>query len=135
MSYNTTPTTPTVGSDPMSPGQERTWAMLSHAIPAVATVLSAGFLGFVASLVIYLAYRDRGPFVRQAAANSLNVQLTTLVVLIATAIIWIPLLFLGVGFVIYGAIFAVAVVLHLVAALRVNEGQWYKPPMTIGFVK
>ena len=119
----------------MTPQQERTWAMLSHAIPAVATVLSAGFLGFIASLVIYLAYRDRGPFVRQAAANSLNVQLTTLVVLIASAIIWIPLLFVGVGFLIYGAIFAVAVVLHLIAALRANEGQWYKPPMTIGFVK
>ncbi len=135
MSYQPSPTTPTVGSDPMSPRQERTWAMLSHAIPAVATVLSAGFLGFVASLVIYLAYRDRGPFVRQAAANSLNVQLTTLVVLLATAVIWIPLLFLGIGFVIYGAIFAVAVVLHLVAALRANEGQWYKPPMTIRFVR
>jgi hypothetical protein len=50
---------------------------LAHAIPLVAMVVSAGFLGFVASLVLYVMYKDRGPFARENAANSLNIQITT----------------------------------------------------------
>ncbi len=119
----------------LSPSQERTWGSLSHLIPAVATVCSAGTLGFVASLVIYLAYKDRGPFVRAAAANSLNVQITTLIVLVLTSWIWFPLMFVGVGFLIYGAIFVVAVVIHAIGAMRAREGQWYNPPLTPRFVK
>ena len=60
---------------PISPSEERTWGMLSHVVPLAAMVLSAGTLGFVGSLVIYLLYKDRGPFVRRQAANSLNIQI------------------------------------------------------------
>ena len=119
----------------LSPSQERTWGSLSHLIPAIATVCSAGTLGFVASLVIYFAYRDRGPFVRTAAANSLNVQITTLIWLVLTSWIWFPLMFVGIGFVIYGAILAVAVVLHVIGAVKARDGQWYNPPLTPRFIK
>ncbi|MEZ5193793.1 MAG: DUF4870 domain-containing protein [Nocardioides sp.] len=44
--------------------------MLTHAIALGAMVVSAGTLGFVASLVIYLSYRDKGPFVRARGARS-----------------------------------------------------------------
>lgn len=119
----------------LSPNQERTWGSLSHLIPAIATVCSVGTLGFVASLVIYFGYKDRGPFVRAAAANSLNVQIMTLIILILTSWIWIPLMFVGVGFLIYGAIFAVAVVLHVIGAMKARDGEWYNPPLTPRFVK
>jgi uncharacterized Tic20 family protein len=119
----------------LTPSQERTWGSLSHLVPAIATVCSVGLLGFVASLVIYLQYRDRGPFVRAAAANSLNVQITTLIWLVLTSWIWFPLMFVGVGFLIYGGIFAVAVVLHVIGAIRAKDGQWYNPPLTPRFVK
>ena len=39
--------------------------MVAHVVPLAATVLSAGTLGFVGSLVVFLLYKDRGPFVRQ----------------------------------------------------------------------
>jgi uncharacterized Tic20 family protein len=113
-------------TSPISPGQERTWGMLSHVVPLVAMVLSAGTLGFVGSLVIYLLYKDRGPFVRQNAANSLNIQIITGVVLLIS----LPLMLVLVGFVTYGLALVVAFVLHVIGAVRASNGEWWNPPLT-----
>jgi uncharacterized protein len=116
--------------DSVSPSEERTMGMLAHAIPLVAMVVSAGVLGFVASLVLYLIYKDRGPFARENAANSLNVQITTGIVLLVS----IPLMLLLVGFVTYGLAIVFAFVLHLMGALKANRGQWWRPPFTLRLV-
>lgn len=122
-------------AQPMSPNEERTWGMASHLIGAAAMVLSAGFLGFVGSLVLYLVCKDRGPFVRAHAANSLNVQITAgigfilgwiLTITVIGAIIGIPLLI---------ATFIWALVVHVIGAVKANNGEWWTPPMTIQFVK
>jgi len=94
-------------------------------------VLSAGLLGFVGSLVIYLIYKDRGPFVRQHAANSLNVQILTGVVLLVS----LPLMLILVGFVTYAVALVVAFVLHVVGALKASNGEWWNPPLTPRFVR
>ena len=94
-------------------------------------VLSAGTLGFVGSLVIYLMYKDRGPFVRQHAANSLNVQIITGIVLLIS----FPLMLLLVGFVTYALALVFAFVLHLIGAIKANNGEWWDPPMTPRFVR
>lgn len=114
----------------VSPSEERTMGMLAHAIPLVAMVVSAGVLGFVASLVLYLVYKDRGPFARENAANSLNVQITTGIVLLIS----IPLMFVLVGFVTYALALVFAFVLHLIGALKANSGQWWRPPFTLRLV-
>jgi uncharacterized Tic20 family protein len=100
-------------------------------VAAIAMVVSAGTLGFVASLVIYLVYRDRVPFVRAHAANAVNVQLTALIGLIVSGVLMIVL----VGFVTYPLVVIAAVVIHVIAAMRANAGEWYDPPFTIRFVK
>ena len=55
------PGTAVAGPNPMSPTEERTTGMAAHGVALAATVLSGGFLGFVAALVMYLVFRDRGP--------------------------------------------------------------------------
>lgn len=130
---------------PMEPQQERTWAAAAHAVPLVAFVMSAGTLGFIASLAIYLIYRDRGPFVRMHAVNSLNAQLSILlysIVSIVLAVIGVLLLVVIVGIVplllgIVGLV-ASAVLLfwvHVVGAIRAWDGQPYQPPFTIRFIR
>ena len=114
----------------MTPAEERTMGTLAHAIPLVAMVVSAGTLGFVASLVLYLIYTDRGPFVRENAVNSLNIQITTGIVLLVS----IPLMLVLVGFLTFVAAIVVAFVLHLLGALRANRGEWWRPPMTLRLV-
>lgn len=115
----------------VSPGEERTLGAVAHGVPLVAMVVSAGLLGFVGSLVIYLLYRDRGPFVRAHAANSLNVQIMTGIVLLIS----IPLMFVLVGFATYGIALVVAFVLHLLGAMKAYRGEWWNPPMTPRFVR
>jgi uncharacterized Tic20 family protein len=115
---------------PLSPAQERSWATITHVVSGVAMVVSAGTLGFIASLVIYLVYRDRGPFVRAHAANAVNVQLTALIGLLVSGL----LMFVLVGFITYPLIVIGAVVIHAIAAMRANEGEWYNPPFSIRFV-
>jgi len=116
---------------PMSQQDEKTWATLTHAISAIAMVASAGTLGFIASLVIYLVCKDRGPFVRAHAANAVNVQLTALIGLLVSGVLMLVL----VGFVTYAIVVVAAVVIHVIAALRANAGEWYNPPCTIRFVR
>ena len=115
----------------ISPAQERTLGAVAHGVPLIAMVLSAGLLGFVGSLVIYLMYKDRGPFVRQHAANSLNVQIITGIVLLIS----FPLMLVLVGFVTYALALVFAFVLHLLGAIKANNGEWWDPPMTPRFVR
>jgi uncharacterized Tic20 family protein len=115
----------------ISPAQERTLGAVAHGVPLIAMVLSAGLLGFVGSLVIYLMYKDRGPFVRQHAANSLNVQIITGIVLLIS----IPLMLVLVGFVTYAVALVFAFVMHLLGAIKANNGEWWDPPMTPRFVR
>ena len=103
---------------------------LAHAIPLVAMVLSAGTLGFVASLILFLIYKDKGPFVRENAANSLNIQITTGIVLLVS----IPLMFVLIGFLTFAAALVVAFVLHLIGLIRANRGEWWRPPLTLRLV-
>lgn len=124
--YYAQPSTPTV-----SPQQERTLGALAHGAALAAMVFSAGTLGFVASLVIYLVYKDKGPFVRRHAANSLNVQLLTLLVVVIS----FPLMLVLVGFISYGAIMVFAFVVHLIGTVKAMNGEWWDPPMTPNWVK
>jgi uncharacterized Tic20 family protein len=111
---------------PMNPNEERTWGMLSHGITLAVTVVSGGTLGFVTALVIYLMVKDRGPFVRHHSANALNVQIVAGIVMLIS----IPLMFVLVGFLTFAAAWVFAVVVHIIGAVKANNGEWYTPPLT-----
>jgi uncharacterized Tic20 family protein len=132
--YQTQPST-------MSAEDERTWGAISHAGAVVAMICSAGFLGFLASIAVYVIYKDRGPFVRAHAANSLNIQITMFIWLVVLGILTIPvaLLTLGLGLVVMlpalAAAFVVAGILHVIGAVKAYNGEWWNPPFTPRFVK
>lgn len=116
----------------MSPQDERTWGAIAHGAALVAMILSAGFLGFLGSLAVYIVHKDRGPFVRAHAANSLNVQITMAIWIVIS----IPLiLLLGLGFLTLAAAPFVAGLLHVIGAVKAYQGEWWNPPLTPRFVK
>jgi hypothetical protein len=129
------PGTAVAGPNPLSPTDERTWGMLSHAIAAGAMVLSGGFLGFVGALVIYLLYKDRGPFVRAHSANSLNVQITAGIAIIIGWVLTITIIGAIIGIPLLIAAFIWALIVHVIGAVKANNGEWWTPPMTPQFVK
>ena len=68
-SYSTGPAT----LPPLSPSDERTWAMLAHL--SVLANLATGFLGPVAALIIYLLYKDRSRYVAYQSLQAFVFQL------------------------------------------------------------
>jgi uncharacterized Tic20 family protein len=116
----------------MSPQDERTWGAIGHGAALVAMICSAGFLGFLGSLAVYVIYKDRGPFVRAHAANSLNVQITMFIWIVIS----IPMiLLLGLGLLTLIAAPFVAGLLHVIGAMKAYNGEWWNPPLTPRFVK
>ena len=120
-----------VVANPMKPSDERTTGMAAHLVALGATILSSGFLGFVCALVMYLVFRDRGPFVRAHAANALNIQIIAGIVMLVS----LPLMFVLVGFLTFGAAVLWAVIMHIIGAVKANSGEWWDPPLTPQFVK
>jgi uncharacterized protein len=64
---------PSAPPGPLSPSDERTWAMLAHI--SVLLNLVTGFLGVVAALVIYLVYKDRSRYVAYQSMQAFVFQL------------------------------------------------------------
>lgn len=70
---NTANHTPVAASQPLSPADERTWALLAHL--SVLLNLVTGFLGVGAALVIYLVYKNRSRYVAYQAMQAFLFQL------------------------------------------------------------
>jgi len=119
---------------PLSPSDERTWAMLAHL--SVLLNLLSGFGGPVAALIIYLVLKDRSRYVAYHALQSLIFQLiwwaggsalagiawalSGALSVIAIGFLLMPLAclisFLPIGALIYGVI----------GAIQTSQGQDFK---------
>lgn len=125
------------GPQPMLESEARTWSMLIHLISAAAVVLSAGFLGFVVPLVLWLIHRERSALVDFHGKQNLNLQLTVLVVSIAAVVIGVITFLFGFiltlpAWIAYGIY---ALVISIVAAVKANRGEYYRIGLVIPFVK
>lgn len=67
------PAPPVTSSTPLSPADERTWAMLAHL--SVLLNLVSGFGGPIAALIIYLVYKDRSRYVAYQSLQALIFQI------------------------------------------------------------
>ncbi len=76
-------------------------------------------------------YKDKGPFVRAHAANSLNIQIITGIALLIS----IPLMLVLIGFFTFGLALLFAFVMHIIGAMKANSGEWWDPPLTPKFVR
>jgi uncharacterized Tic20 family protein len=113
---------------PLSPDQERLWAMLAHLLSFVAAYIA---LGFIAPLIVMLVFGPRSAYVRAHAVEALNFNLTWLIYAIVAGV----LAFLVVGIPILIVLGIAYVVLVIIAAVRANNGQYYRYPLTIRFVR
>jgi uncharacterized Tic20 family protein len=119
---------PPAGPQPLPPDQERTWAMLAHLSAFVAAYVALGFLG---PLVVMLVFGPRSAFVREHAVEALNFNLTWLIYIFVAII----LAFVLVGILILIALGIAYLVLVVIAAVRANNGEHYRYPATIRFVR
>jgi uncharacterized Tic20 family protein len=125
------PATQTWPAPVPAPGRSdaRTLAMLAH--------LGVLLGGFILPLIIYLTVGKEDQFVRHHARESLNFQLSWLIVyfigfiiivvtFLVGAIVVLPLLIIGgVAHTVYG----------IIGAVKANQGEWWCYPISFKFVK
>jgi uncharacterized Tic20 family protein len=108
----------TFGSGQLSQQDERMWAMLAH--------IGAVVLGFIAPLIVLLVQGEKSPFTRANAVESLNFQISLLIVGIPLTIITC-----GLG----AVIFLVGIVFEIIGGIQANNGTAYRYPAAIRLVK
>jgi uncharacterized protein len=116
------------GQPPLRPDQERLWAMLAHLLSFVAAYIA---LGFLAPLIVLLVFGPRSAYVRAHAVEWLNFNLSWLVY----AIVGFVLVFVGIGLLILVALGIAYVVLVVIASVRANNGEFFRYPLTIRFMR
>jgi uncharacterized protein len=132
--------TPAVIPDhaPLSPSEERTWAMLAHL--CVVVNLVTGFLGPIAALVIFLIFKDRSRYVAYQSLQSLVLQLicwvgggaiiggiwaiTGILSAILVGLLLIPVAIMV--SIIFGILPIIAVVYGVIAAIQCDEGKDFR---------
>lgn len=112
---------------PMSPADQRTWAIASHLSAFLSAIVALSFLG---PLIMYLVLKDRGDFVRKHSSEILNFQLTMWIGLLIS----FPLMLVGIGFLTAAAIGLAMLVFQILGAVAASEGRDYRYPLTIRFV-
>lgn len=107
-------------SEKMSPESEKLWSVAIHllAIP----------FEFLAPLIGYFFLKDKGPFVSHHAKESLNFGITIALAAVVLVISFVGLLLLW-------ALPIVWVVFRLIAAFKAGQGEFYKIPIAIKFIK
>jgi uncharacterized Tic20 family protein len=121
----------------MYESQARNISMWLHYSAAIAVLLSAGTLGFVVPLIMWLIYRERSALVDHHGKQNLNLQLTGLIVGIGAVILGV--ITLGFGFLLTGplwfAYFIYSIVMSFVAGSAAQNGEYYRIKFMINFLK
>lgn len=101
-------------------GDEKTMAILSHALTIVFPIL--------APLIIYLIKKDESAYVAWHAKESLNFQITVMIVVIGLIITII-------GILLVWLVGIAVLILVIIASIRASEGKLYKYPFALRLIK
>lgn len=108
----------------------RTWCVLCHA-SALSGIFLHVFGHIFGPLLVWLLKRSESPEIDSHGKESLNFQLSMLIYnLIAGVLI---LVFIGIPLLIL--LYLANIVLVIIASIRAGDGQFYRYPMTIRFMK
>ena len=106
------------------------WAMFCHLAGLAAYVFP--FAGnIILPLILWQIKKDQYPFVDSQGKEAVNFQISVTLYAIAT----IPLFLICVGPFLLGAICLAAMVLLIIAGVKANNGESYRYPLTIRFIK
>lgn len=125
--------------DPGGPltAEDTKWAMAAHLLGLISV---AGYWGFLGPLVIWLVRKGNSPFVDEHAVESLNFQITVLLVAIVGGAILavLGLLTCGMGFFLFfpaGILLVFVIVVFCIqGGLAASRGESYEYPICIRLV-
>ena len=107
---------------PLSPSDERLWAMLAH--------LSIFVFSLLGPILILVILGKRSRFVDDQAKEALNFHISVLI----ASVISVLLCFVIIGFVLLPVVVIGSMVLGVIGALRANAGIAYRYPITLRLI-
>ena len=108
----------------------RKWAMICH-IVALVGLLGNGIGFLVGPLVVWLIKREDDPFIDEQGKEAVNFQLTMLLAVIVS----IVLVVVVIGFFLLFVLAVVMTVFPIIAAIKANNGEHYRYPLSFKFIK
>ena len=111
------PDQPYAAQAPVSPSDAHMWSLFAH--------IGGIFFGFIPSLIIYLIYKDRDPFIRRHATQALNFQIIATIAYIISRVLMIVFIGYLTGF----ATWVCVVAFSIIAAMAANKGEEYTYPL------
>lgn len=109
--------------------QSRTWGMLCH-LAGLACYIGVPFGNILGPLVVWLIKKEEFPFVDEQGKEALNFQISMTIYGIIAGILIIVLI----GIPLLLGLLVAHIVLVIVAAIRANDGESYRYPVTIRFI-
>jgi uncharacterized protein len=124
---------------PLTPeeSQARTWNMLCH-LSAIAGFIGIPFGNILGPLVVWQIKKNEIPSVDVHGKAALNFQITVTIVLLVGFAVAFVTSFFCIGWLLFPLVMLVGLaglVLAIVAGVKANNGEDYKYPYSIEFVK
>ena len=107
----------------------RTWEVLSHIVAFSGFLIPFG--NIIGPLVIWLMKKAESPSIEAHAKESLNFQISMTIWTLICAATFLILI----GIVLVPAAIVTNVVLTIIGAVKASNGEFYRYPLTIRFIK
>ena len=107
----------------------RTWALICHLSALAGYVIPFG--NILGPLVVWMVKKDSHAFVDEQGKEAVNFQITVTLAVVVSVI----LIFVLIGFFLLAIVAVYALVMMIIAAMKVNEGENYRYPYTLRLIK
>ncbi|MFZ0391439.1 MAG: DUF4870 domain-containing protein [Calditrichia bacterium] len=119
---NPTPTPKPLDSD------SKMWAMFCHLSALLGFVIPFG--NIIGPAVIWMVKKEQHPFIDTQGKEALNFQISMTIYIIASVI----LILLAIGILLLILLGIFELIMIIIAALKANNGEDYRYPLTIRFL-
>jgi uncharacterized protein len=109
--------------------EERQWALFAHLSALIGYIIPFGSI--IGPLIIWQIKKNEMPFVNDQGKEALNFQITVAI----AAIVCMILIFVLIGIFLLWILAIADLVFIIIAAIAANNGQAYRYPLCLRFVK
>ncbi len=109
--------------------EAKQWAMLAHLATFAAFFIPFGSI--IGPLLVWQLKKDLGPFVEHNGKEALNFQITVAI----AGVVCIILCLILVGFLLLPILSLYWIIFSIIAGVKANDGEAYRYPFTIRFIK
>ena len=109
--------------------EARKWAMFCHIAQFAGFVFPVGSI--IGPLVIWLMKKDEHPFILEQGKEVINFQISLLIY----GFVCFLLIFVIIGMLLLPLLILFSVVCSIIGTIKANDGNHYRYPLTIRFLK